>query len=87
MEGFLMPKPAEISMGRATLGAERVRARVIQLRADLDAPTGFAALLPHGGAEGLDAQRRRGDAGIRPGSSLSPGDAHRPLSAFLDKAP
>ncbi len=43
LEGFLSPAPSEISMGLVQLGMDE-RGAMVQLRADLDAPTGFATL-------------------------------------------
>jgi len=45
MQGFLMPKPEEISMGLAVLGMG-AKGPLMQLRADLDDPMGFAAEVP-----------------------------------------
>jgi len=56
MEGFLLPKPEEISLGLVVLG-QSASGPLVQLRADLDDPTGFAALLPMTEPSGLDAQR------------------------------
>ncbi len=41
MEGFLSPKPAEVSMGLVTLGLDE-KGAMAQLRADLASPSGFA---------------------------------------------
>ena len=41
MEGFLGPKPSEISKGLIKLGADE-KGAIAQLRADLDAPSGVA---------------------------------------------
>ncbi len=56
MEGFLMPKPEEISTGLTVLG-QSATGPILQLRADLEDPTGFAALLPMTEPSGLDATR------------------------------
>ena len=87
MEGFLMPKPEEISMGLDDARCRARRARVLQLRADLDDPTGFAALLPMGEPSGLDAQRGAATQGF----SLDPAYPRAMLTdlfpPFLDTAP
>jgi Zinc dependent phospholipase C len=56
MEGFLLPKPEEISMGLVVLGLG-ARGPLIQLRADLDDPTGFASAIPMSEPSGLDPTR------------------------------
>jgi hypothetical protein len=86
MEGFLMPRPEEISMGLTTLG-QSASGPIVQLRADLDDPTGFAALLPMGEPSGLDAQRGAATQGF----SLDPAYPRAMLTdlfpPFLDTAP
>jgi hypothetical protein len=42
LEGYLLPKPEEISTGLVVLGADE-KGALTQLRADLDAPSGFGA--------------------------------------------
>ena len=56
LQGFLMPKPEEISMGLTVLGMG-AKGPLIQLRADLDDPMGFAAEVPLMEPSGLDANR------------------------------
>ncbi len=53
LEGFLSPKPSEISTGLVQLGADE-KGALIQLRADLDAPTGFASVMNMAEPSGLD---------------------------------
>ena len=57
MEGFLSPKPSEISMGLVQLGADE-KGAIFQLRADLDAPSGFASLVGMGEPSGLNPADR-----------------------------
>lgn len=65
LEGFIAPKSTEVSMGLVTLGFDE-RGPIVQLRADLDAPSGFATL--PGGAmmtepSGLDPATRGSGTG------------------------
>ena len=53
LEGFLSPKTSEISTGLVCSGPTS-RGPSIQLRADLDAPTGFAAAMNMAEPSGLD---------------------------------
>lgn len=43
LEGFLSPKPAEVSMGLVRLGLDE-KGALAQLRSDIDSPSGFATL-------------------------------------------
>jgi hypothetical protein len=56
MEGFLVPRPEEISRGLVVLGAD-AQVALTQLRADLDAPTGFADPSVLSEPSGLDSSR------------------------------
>jgi hypothetical protein len=62
MEGFLSPKPSEISMGLVQLGADE-KGAIGQLRADLDAPSGFASLVGMAEPSGLDPRDRGASVG------------------------
>lgn len=62
MEGFLGPKPSEISKGLIKLGADE-KGAIAQLRADLDAPSGVASLLDFAEPSGLDMQTRGAPSG------------------------
>ena len=53
LEGFMSPKTSEISNGLVRLGADE-QGSLIQLRADLDAPSGFASMMDMAEPEGLD---------------------------------
>jgi Zinc dependent phospholipase C len=57
MQGFLLPKPEEISMGLVVLGMG-AKGPLLQLRADLDDLMGFAAEVPLTEPSGLDATTR-----------------------------
>jgi hypothetical protein len=56
LEGFLIPRPSEISRGLVLLGADE-KGPLQQLRADLDDPTGFAAPGALTEPSGLDSTR------------------------------
>jgi hypothetical protein len=53
LEGYLSPRPSEISTGLVVLGADE-KGALVQLRADLDAPSGFASLVGMAEPSGLD---------------------------------
>ena len=80
LEGFLAPRPSEISTGLVQLGADEQANGVDQLRADLNAPIGVAAAMksrspgPGPDADGADGR-------VRPRPGLSPGTGHGPGSA------
>jgi hypothetical protein len=83
LEGFLGPKPSEVSMGLVQLGLDET-GPMIQLRADLDAPSGFATL-PTGETitepSGLHPVTRGSDTG---GFGLDPA---YPRAMVMDLAP
>ena len=54
LEGYLAPRTSEISTGLVVLGADE-KGALVQLRADLDAPSGFASLVGMAEPSGLDA--------------------------------
>ncbi len=56
MEGFLVPRPSEISKGLVVLGTS-ANGPLVQLRADLDDPTGFAGQVGMEEPSGLDSTR------------------------------
>ena len=62
LEGFLSPKPSEVSAGLVRLGADE-KGAIAQLRADLDAPSGVAADLGLAEPSGLDPRTRGAGAG------------------------
>jgi hypothetical protein len=64
MEGFLAPRPSEISTGLVQLGADEQANGVDQLRADLNAPMGVAADLDIAEPEGLDMMTRGAPSGF-----------------------
>ena len=53
LEGFLSPRTSEISTGLVVLGADE-KGALVQLRADLDAPSGFASAMNMAEPSGLD---------------------------------
>ena len=86
LEGFLPPKSSEISRGLTVLGADEM-GPLVQLRADLDAPSGFAPTAPLTEPSGLDGSR----GATRQGYSLDPAYPRAMLTdldpPWLDKAP
>jgi hypothetical protein len=90
LEGFLSPKPSEVSMGLVRLGLDE-KGTIAQLRADVDSPTGFATL-PDGTLlterSGLDPTTRGADVG---GFGLDPAYPRAEVTdvppPWFDKAP
>lgn len=86
LEGFLPPKPTEVSRGLVVLGADE-KGPLVQLRADLDAPSGFASLVGLAEPSGLDGSR----GATRQGYSLDPAYPRATVTdldpPWLDKAP
>src|SRR5207253_4374744 len=80
LEGFLSPKPSEISTGLILLGADE-KGGLTQLRADLDAPSGFASMMNMAELSGLDPTDR---GAATSGFSL---DAAYPRAMLTDRDP
>ena len=82
--GLPEPQDEEISTGPRRRSAPTSRAPLLQLRADLDAPTGFAAMMRHGASRRASTpSRRRATRRLQPGPGLSAGHAHRPRPAVV----
>lgn len=86
MEGFLLPKPEEISPGLVTLGVGAIDP-IAQLRADLLVPSGFAPLLGFTEPSGLMADRGASMQGFSADSAYPRNQLWDSFPPFLSWAP